>query len=410
MVSICIVSPGNLASNPRLIKEADALHAAGYDVTAVVCRYTEALRAFDDAIAASVPWRVVSVERSPVEGLVRRAASTAARTAGALGLPVPVRVAAAAYGGPVAPLRRAAARVPADLYIAHYVAGLAAAGPVAQSRGALLGFDGEDYHRGEGPAFQRSMVRRVDETYLPACRHVTASAPMIGEAYGRLLGVSPVTVLNVFPRQMGPSAPRPAGSGDVLRAYWFSQTIGLDRGLQSFIEAMARARAPVTLDIRGSNRWGHGDHLMAQAEALGLGKRVRLLETAPPEEMVRLAAEYDVGLSLETGGSRNHRICLGNKIFTYLLAGTPVMLSDTPAQRELAPDLGVAARLVSLENTADMAEVLNRLVEEPGALAAARAEAWRLGQTRYNWEFEKEALLASVERTLAQARAGRPLR
>ena len=49
--AICIVSPGNLASNPRLLKEADALHGAGYAVTAVVCRYSEELRSFDEAIA-----------------------------------------------------------------------------------------------------------------------------------------------------------------------------------------------------------------------------------------------------------------------------------------------------------------------------------------------------------------------
>ena len=60
---ICIVSPGNLASNPRVLKEADALHCAGYDVTAVACDYTEELRDFDDAITAKVPWRVVRVPR-----------------------------------------------------------------------------------------------------------------------------------------------------------------------------------------------------------------------------------------------------------------------------------------------------------------------------------------------------------
>jgi hypothetical protein len=41
--TICIVSPGNLASNPRLLKEVDALHEAGYGVTVVACDYTERL-------------------------------------------------------------------------------------------------------------------------------------------------------------------------------------------------------------------------------------------------------------------------------------------------------------------------------------------------------------------------------
>jgi len=52
--TVCIVSPGNLASNPRVLKEADALQGAGYDVTAVVCDYNEALRQADDARAVLI--------------------------------------------------------------------------------------------------------------------------------------------------------------------------------------------------------------------------------------------------------------------------------------------------------------------------------------------------------------------
>ena len=122
--AVCIVSPGNLASNPRVLKEADALHEAGYAVTAVVCDYTEALRPFDDEIAARAPWKVVRVARPAGERQIGRAARGLARLATGLGMRVPVALAASAYGGPVAALRRAASEVPADLYIAHYVAGL----------------------------------------------------------------------------------------------------------------------------------------------------------------------------------------------------------------------------------------------------------------------------------------------
>ena len=165
----------------------------------------------------------------------------------------------------------------------------------------------------------------------------------------------------------------------------------------------------MTLDIRGSNRWGHGDGLLALARECGVGDRVRLLEIAPPEEMVRLAAEYDLGLSLETDVSENRQICLTNKIFTYLLAGVPVLLSDTPAQRALAPLLGEAARLVSLGDPVAIAAALDGLSGSPGVLGAARDHAWRLGRERYNWEFEKKALLDSVERALAhRAEEARP--
>ncbi len=183
---------------------------------------------------------------------------------------------------------------------------------------------------------------------------MTAAAPLIGRAYRARYGVEPATVLNVFSSRNGAdkTGVRRAGT---FRAYWFSQTVGLDRGLQAFIQAMARTTMRVTLDIRGGNRWGHGDRLMELARELGIADSVSLLPMAAPQEMVRLAADYDIGLSLETDVGENRRVCLTNKIFTYLLAGVPVLLSDTPAQYALAPELGAAARIVSLADPAGIA-------------------------------------------------------
>ncbi len=399
--AICIVSPGNLASNPRLLKEADALHEAGYGVTTLACDYTEGLRDFDDQIAASVAWKVIRVPRQPGE---RPAALLAGAVARIAGNHPPVALAARAYGGPVGALGRAAASVSADLYIGHYVAGLVAAGRAARRRGAMLGFDAEDLHAGEGTPLQMSLVETIERALLPTCRHVTAAAPLIAEAYRMRYGADPAVVLNVFPLAMAPTAPSPGGQG-AFRAYWFSQTIGLDRGLQSFIRAMARTKAHITLDIRGSNRWKHGDRLIDLAREFGIADRVNLLPMAPPEEMVRRAAPYDIGLSLETDVSENRRLCLTNKIFTYLLAGVPVLLSDTPAQRALAPDLGAAARVVSLTDCEGMARTLDHLAGSPSERAQASAHAWRLGRERYNWDVEKASLVGSVDRAFARQRA-----
>jgi glycosyltransferase involved in cell wall biosynthesis len=416
--TICIVSPGNLASNPRLVKEADALHCAGYDVTAVACDYSAELRGIDDEIEARVPWTVVRVPRPIGERAVALAARRLARAVAATGAAVPAALAARAAGGPISTLRRAAGGIGADLYIAHYVAGLAAVAPVARQRGAMLGFDAEDFHSGEGTGgadenFRMKLIEAVERAALPSCAYATASSPMIGQAYAGRYGVAPTTVLNVFPLDMAPAAPQTSATlGDPtrLKAYWFSQTIGLDRGLQPFMRAMARTRSHVTLDIRGGNQWGGGDRLMAVARELGVADLVAILPKAAPDEMVRLSAAYDVGLSLETPSTENHQICLGNKIFTYLLAGVPVMMSDTRAQREFAPALGAGGMLVSLSDPGTIAAVLDGLGEAPARLAEAKRTAWRLGRERYNWDVEKDFLLKAVDRAFALRGPGKAVR
>ena len=405
--TICIVSPGNLASNPRVLKEAAALHGAGYGVTNVVCDYSEELKGVDDEIVAELPWKVVRVPRPLGERGAMIVANRLAHLITAAGARVSPALAALASGGPVSTLRRAALAVPADLYIAHYIAGLAAAAPVARRRGAMLGFDAEDYHSGEGTGgadedFRMRMIETIEQATLPSCAYVTTAAPLIGNAYAARYGVASTTVLNVFPLAMAPETPSADAVPNQLRAYWFSQTIGLDRGLEPFLRGMARAQTRVTLDIRGGDQRGDGGRLMTVARELGIAERVRILPKADPGRMVALAASYDIGLSLETDVSENRRICLTNKIFTYLLAGVPIMLSDTPAQRALAPDLGVAAAVVSLSDPPGIAAALDRLGGSRAELAEAKAAAWHLGRVRYNWDVEKDMLLNAVGQAFAR--------
>ncbi len=408
---VCIVSPGSLASNPRVLKEASALHEAGYAVTTVVCDYAEALREVDNDLVGEVPWKVIRVPRAAAERYVGAVWNVAARALDGVGLPVPLSVAAAAFGGPAAELRAAVESVPADLYVSHYVVSLPAAAAAARRHGGMLAFDAEDYHAGEGgtgaaEAFRMKLVRRIEGAVLPLCSYVTAASPLIGEAYESAYGVSPTTILNVFPLSMAPEK-QATEKSSMLRAYWFSQTIGLDRGLQAFMQAMAIARSVVSLDIRGSDRWGHGQTLMTMARDLGIADRITLLPVAPPEQMARLAAAYDLGLSLETESSESRRLCLTNKIFTYLLAGIPVMMSDTPAQSVLASNLERAAAVVSLAKPRAIAETLDRLAM-PAALAEAKSAAWRLGRERYNWDREKAVLIETVAAAFKRRCRGQP--
>jgi glycosyltransferase involved in cell wall biosynthesis len=409
--SVCIVTPGHVASNPRVVKEADALHAAQYRVTVVAGNQTDFIQPFDEEIVRRVPWKIVRIDPARTLGRVRcRVARFLAAICPAGN--VPSRLAVSAYSTQTAALTRAARKVTADLYIAHYVAALPAAAAAARAHGALLGYDAEDFHAGERTdpeALESVLVRAIEAHFLPRCRHATAAAPMIAEAYEQLYAIKPVPVLNVFPLDdekpdLTRSYPRRAGE---LSAYWFSQTVGPDRGLQSFIEAMARTRARVTLHIRGSDRWKHGEKLLAFARALNLSGRVELLPTASPFEMVRSARQYDIGLSLETDVSESRRRCLTNKIFTYLMAARPVLMSDTPAQAALARELGEAAAVVSLADPDSIAQQLDAWALAPEKMKTAARTACRLAHDRYNWQVEQRVFLASVERALGNKGTGR---
>src|SRR5690606_17361122 len=104
----------------------------------------------------------------------------------------------------------------------------------------------------------------------------------------------------------------------------------------------------------------------------GFRGELKFLPLAKASEMPALSADYTLGLSLEQPPPRNKALCLGNKIFTYLLAGTPVALTPTPAQQQLADDLGEAALLVNLEDPSNAAATLDAFISNPSRRSAAR--------------------------------------
>ena len=59
--AVCLIGPGHVASNPRLVKEADALHAAGFRVRVVSGTSHPLVEPLDQALLASRPWRAVRV-------------------------------------------------------------------------------------------------------------------------------------------------------------------------------------------------------------------------------------------------------------------------------------------------------------------------------------------------------------
>jgi glycosyltransferase involved in cell wall biosynthesis len=120
----------------------------------------------------------------------------------------------------------------------------------------------------------------------------------------------------------------------------------------------------------------------------------------PPDEMVRLAAEYDVGLALEQPVSRNRMICLTNKLFTYMLAGNAIAATLTPGQEPVLRAIGEAACSYRHGDIQSLAAALRIWHDDRAALEGSRGASWRWGADRYNWDIEKETFLSIVEKTV----------
>lgn len=413
---ICLVTPGHPATDPRLVKEADALVEAGYRVRVVATRFV-AWATATEAEFAGRPWGEIAWAR--IGPFAPWPARQAMRIRRRLLQPLAVRaphlsawLTARAWHDAIPQLIRLARAEPADLYIAHNLAALPAAAAAARRHKGRLGFDAEDFHRGELAATpeNRAFIRlasALEQGYMPRCDHLTAASDGIARAYAEALGIEPpVTILNAFAlterHGTTPAAELEAERrGPGLSLYWFGQTIGPGRGLEMALDAMARAGPGLRLHLRGNWAAGYEKALHGRAVELGLADRVHHLPPVPPGQLVERTARHDVGLALEPGDRPNSNLMTTNKILTYLVAGLALAATDTEGQQPVmagAPGAGLTCRP---GDVAALTAWLRTLIEAPERLQAARAAALTAAETRFSWERQKPLLLERVAETLA---------
>jgi glycosyltransferase involved in cell wall biosynthesis len=307
-------------------------------------------------------------------------------------------------------LQATAFQIEADLYIAHYVGALTAAGAVADKKGTLLAFDAEDFESGyydykTGPRAIDRAVAEVERKYLPRCCYVTAASSGIGAAYSSKYAIpTPTTILNLFPLAERPIEFRETTPDGPLKLYWFSQTIGPGRGLEDVIHAMATLpECPIELYLRGRFSSGYEDRLRQVARDCQLNlSKIKFSPPAPADDMIKLSAEYDIGLALERPDSPNHDLCLANKIFSYLLAGNAVAATTTTGQKAIAETLGPAAFFYEPGNSDALGRGLRFWHNNRSELQRARQAAWSLGTHPFNWDLEKKTLVDVVNAVLLQ--------
>lgn len=398
----CLVTPAHVSNNPRLVKEADALAAAGHDVRVVSLHTSEEAAARDATLMRDRAWRHETVNVARASARLRWAGWSVTQRGVIAAFDRGIRFAPArdlAVSRFLVPLALAAAREGADVFVAHNLAALPAAAWAARRHGAQLGFDAEDLHTGELPddaehASERARRMAVERYYLPRCDYLTAASPGIADALVELYGVRrPTVVLNTFPAEDVRSAPPRDRLTAEPSLYWFSQVAGPDRGIEDALEAMGRMRVRAHLYLRGAASEEYRARVFGRARELGCADRVHFLDLVPPGELIARSAEHDVGLALEQPYTRNRDVCVTNKLFTYMLAGLAVAATDTAGQRSVLAGRDVGSFLYAPGDVATLAHILDDLLGSPERLATAKRKARAAAEHEFSWQADAARLV-----------------
>ena len=395
---ICLITSGQPSTNPRLVKEADALTQAGHEVIVIYAFWANWAQKADRLVLFDKAWKAIQVGGTSTDQKWKWYWTRIRHKIAQL-LPIGHAAKLRAICRPFDELLTAAKAQKADLYIGHNLAALPVAYWAAKSNKSRVAFDLEDFHRAEEKNIdpsRQALKLLIENHYLPKVDALTAASPLIAENYERVLPDAPRirVVLNTFPKAV--QSPYRQTTEQVLKLFWFSQTVGPDRGLEDVFRALEKIpNIQVQLSLIGNVseavRWQFLEAVSSP------NHNIEFLGTVAPDKIFEIAARHDIGLALERKTPFNRDICLTNKIFTYLLSGNALIATATQAQSKFMteyPKLGV---VYEHGDTSALAKIIENYALDRVALEAARLAAWNIAHQKLNWENEQRPLLQMVK-------------
>jgi glycosyltransferase involved in cell wall biosynthesis len=399
-----MVSSGQPSLNPRLVKEADTLTAAGFDVTVLYAYWNAWGTHLDEKLIPGKKWKCVRAGGDPeqkkftylLSRIIHKFSLWVTKHTG-IKYFAQFAIARSSYF-----LIREAKKHKADLYIGHNLGALPAAVKASKKHKKPCGFDAEDFHRYEtlNNNNDKEVILKafIEDKYIPQVSYLSASSTQIANAYQQLFpDKKPVTLLNVFPFNNAVKQPQ-LNVNQPVKLFWFSQVIGVSRGVEDIVKALHFLKDEnFELHLLGY----HSSQSIDFIEQLNNGvAKIFYHQPVMPGVLVEFAAQFDIGLATEPGFSINNDFALSNKIFTYMQAGLAIATSDTTAQSALLNQYPAIGSVYQKGNVQSLADVLSAYNKNRGELLEKREASWLLAKNTLNWENESERFLGLVKQTL----------
>jgi glycosyltransferase involved in cell wall biosynthesis len=258
--------------------------------------------------------------------------------------------------------------------------------------------------------------------YAPQADAIIAVSPQMAKMIRarHRLAETPTVVLNAPPT----ADPRTALDSDVRTACGLSPDIPLlvyagglapARGLATAVEGLADlAEVHLALVCVPNTTVSYAEDLLALAEEHGVAERLHLLDPVAPVDVPRFLSSADVAVHT-MGHFLNHEVTLPNKIFEYMHAEIPVVVSDVKAMAEVVRDTGIGAVFRAGDAASFAREVSRVLADADRYRASYQQPNIRALMEEWTWETQEQALINVYDRltdtgriTAATAASPRP--
>jgi glycosyltransferase involved in cell wall biosynthesis len=181
------------------------------------------------------------------------------------------------------------------------------------------------------PGYNKKIAAWVEQWFIRRADVVFVVSSLIGSWYQDRYRLDNVKVVRNIPDQSSNGIKSVENIRDRIGAeatdsiFLYQGAFFEGRGLEAIVAAFTQVPATYKLILLGYGR------LEPYLRQLAAGAtNIFFLPPAHPEEILAFTKQADVGLCLIEDTSLSYRYCLPNKLFEYIQAGIPVLVSNLP--------------------------------------------------------------------------------
>lgn len=172
-------------------------------------------------------------------------------------------------------------------------------------------------------------------------------------------------------------------STDNKKVILYQGAVNIGRGLELMIETIKLLENHTLVIV------GDGDILNDLKELVAnqnLTSKVKFLGKVSPKELKKITPSAAIGISLEEDLGLNYKFALPNKIFDYIQAEVPILVSNLPEMKQIVLDYKVG-EIVENRKPEELALVIKNMLQKDYTLKL------KFAKENLTWKSEEKILL-----------------
>jgi hypothetical protein len=392
-LNIVIITGQHLISNPRVWKEANALDAAGYNVSIFTLWYSQKklnqdFKLINPGIKYNASINLIPTYSNLLFIFITKSIKRIAQIIFKY-----LRI-ATIYQELYLPCFQVKNIICAqgNIYICHQEQGLFL-GNILIKKGYKVAFDFEDLYSEDYLNKYRpvDLLKNAELFALTNASYVTCPSVSMLNVLKKTCGyrISIQVIYNSFPFNYL----KKSGVEKIPNSFvWFSQTIGPGRGIEEFVKALKIVDLNLNIFLIGNISKNYQEYLVKELDETR--HSVSFMPTMSHTSLIEYLLKFQVGLALELPQSLSRDLTITNKLLLYLQLGLRTIASKTTGQLELKDYFHEQITYVDIKDSISFAR---RIEEEILELPPTTIYPFN---KKFCWDSSKDVLIELVQKAL----------